>query len=126
MVRIEASIDAIIPVQDKVLVEPIEGAERLSSGLYLPPTVKESESLGVGKVVRVGPGFPIPLAVPWSQEESIYKYAYIPLQAKEGDLAVFYQKQGVEVHVDSRKYLILPHSAILLLVRVNNEVRSKA
>jgi co-chaperonin GroES (HSP10) len=42
---------------------------------------------------------------------------YIPLQAKEGDYAMFLREQGVEVEFEGMKYLIVPQSAVLLLVR---------
>jgi co-chaperonin GroES (HSP10) len=42
---------------------------------------------------------------------------YIPLQAKEGDYAIFLREQAVEVEFEETKYLIVPQSAVLLLVR---------
>jgi len=45
------------------------------------------------------------------------KIRYIPLQAKEGDLAIFMQKGAVEVMFHGEKYFIVPHHSILLLER---------
>jgi co-chaperonin GroES (HSP10) len=42
---------------------------------------------------------------------------YIPLQAKEGDLAIFLRKEAFEIEFEKEKLLIVPHSAILLLIR---------
>jgi chaperonin GroES len=42
---------------------------------------------------------------------------YIPLQAKEGDYAIFLREQGVEVEFEEIKYLIVPQSAVLMIVR---------
>jgi co-chaperonin GroES (HSP10) len=42
---------------------------------------------------------------------------YIPLQAKEGDYALFIKKAGIEVEIDNKTYIIIPHSAILALMR---------
>ncbi|MCK4745951.1 MAG: co-chaperone GroES, partial [Bacteroidales bacterium] len=42
---------------------------------------------------------------------------YIPLQPKEGDLAVYLQKSGYEIEFNKEKYVIIPHSAILMLIR---------
>jgi co-chaperonin GroES (HSP10) len=42
---------------------------------------------------------------------------YIPLQAKEGDLAIFLRKEAVEIEFDAEKYLIIPQTAVLLLIR---------
>ena len=84
------SLDKINVVGDRVLVKPRKASERSDSGLYLPPGVKEKEKIQYGYVVKSGPGYPIPLPVdndePWKSEEE--KVKYVPLQVKEGDLAV--------------------------------------
>jgi chaperonin GroES len=56
------------------------------------------------------------LEEPWKQTntESI---RYIPLQAKEGDYALFLKDAGIEIEFEEKKYLIVPHSAILALIR---------
>jgi co-chaperonin GroES (HSP10) len=52
---------------------------------------------------------------PW--KESKKSTNYIPLQAKEGDLAVFMRKEAIEIEIEKEKLLIVPQSAILLLFR---------
>ncbi|MDP9347576.1 MAG: hypothetical protein M3P24_00260 [Gemmatimonadota bacterium] len=42
---------------------------------------------------------------------------YVPLQADKGDFAVFLHREAVEVEIDGSKYMIVPHAAILLLIR---------
>jgi chaperonin GroES len=42
---------------------------------------------------------------------------YIPLQAKEGDIAIFLLSGATEVIYEGNKYYIVPQSAILLLER---------
>ena len=42
---------------------------------------------------------------------------YIPLQAKKGDHAIFLRKDAVEIKFDNEKFVVVPHSAILVLVR---------
>jgi len=42
---------------------------------------------------------------------------YIPLQACEGDYALFLKDAGIEIEFEEKKYLIVPHSAILVLIR---------
>ena len=108
-------------VGDRVLVDPDERMNKTSSGLYLPPTVKEKEKVTGGHVVKVGPGYPVhdPNAVaeePWSSHNTL-EMRYIPLQATEGDYALFLKDAAVEIEFESRKYLIVPNSAILALVR---------
>jgi co-chaperonin GroES (HSP10) len=45
---------------------------------------------------------------------------YIPLQAEEGDYAVFMRDSAIEVEFENEKYLIVPHSAIMMLLRPGN------
>lgn len=107
-----------ILVGDRVLVKPKDEMKRTKSGLYLPPGVSEKENLHSGYVLKVGPGYPIPAIQeddePWKSGEDV---RYVPLQPKEGDMAVYLQKSGWEIEFNKEKYLILPHSAILLLIR---------
>lgn len=109
----------LIVVGDKVLVKPKKESEKTSSGLFLPPGVKEKERVQSGYVVKAGPGYPIPLALEdeesWKGEED--KVKYIPLQAREGDLAIFLQNAAFEVIYEDEKYFIVPQSSILMLER---------
>ena len=113
------AFDKFLMVGDKVLVKPTNPQVKTKSGLLLPPLVQEGEKLQTGYVIRIGPGYPLPLPTdedePWKKKDE--KNAYLPLQAKEGDLAVYLQSSAYEVSLNDEKYLILPHSAILMLVR---------
>ncbi len=113
----------LIVIGDRVLVELDESKERTTTGLYLPPTVKEKEKVQGGYIVRVGPGYPVsdPNSVvdePWSTKKK-EDLKYIPLQAMEGDYAIFLKDAAVEIEFEGKKYLIVPHSAILALVRTD-------
>ncbi len=109
----------IIVVGDRVLIKPKTQNDRTASGLYLPPGVSEKEKIHSGYVVKVGPGYPIPAIAevdePWKDSSEDVKY--VPIQPKEGDLVVYLQKSGYEIVFNKEKYLIVPNSAILLLVR---------
>lgn len=111
-------LNKFIVVGDRVLIKPKEELKRTKSGLYLPPGITEKENLHSGYVLKVGPGYPIPAIhdddEPWKSNEEV---RYVPLQPKEGDLAVYLQKSGWEIEFNKEKYLILPHTAILLLIR---------
>ncbi len=111
----------IIVVGDRVLIDPDERMDKTTSGLYLPPTVKEKEKVLGGHIAKVGPGYPVhdPGAVveePWSSNKRT-DLRYVPLQAAEGDYAIFLREAAVEIEFEGKKYLIVPHSAILALVR---------
>ena len=111
------SMDKINVVGDRVLVKPRKESERSESGLYLPPGVREKEKIQYGYIVKSGPGYPIPLPVdddePWKSEDE--KVKYVPLQVKEGDLAVFLQGGAYEVMYQGEKYFIVPQSSILMI-----------
>ena len=103
----------------RVLIKPKKQSERTNSGLFLPPGVQEKEKIQSGYVIKVGPGYPLPLP---SDEDDLWKgkeeqIKYIPLQAEEGDLAIFLQKGAIEVVYEDDKYFIVPQASILMLER---------
>ena len=108
----------LIIIGDRVLVRLSKPNERTSSGLYLPPGVQEKEKVQQGFIIKTGPGYAIPLPVEnesWKSEEDQVKY--VPLQAREGDLAIFLLSGATEVMYEGDKYFIVPQSAILMLER---------
>ncbi len=108
----------LIIVGDRVLLDPDERMDRTTSGLYLPPTVKEKEKVLGGYVIKTGPGYAVHDPVSeevWTAGKKDLKY--IPLQATEGDYAIFLRESAIEIEFEGKKYLIVPHSAILALVR---------
>jgi co-chaperonin GroES (HSP10) len=115
-------LDKFLMIGDKVLIKPTNPQGKTKSGLLLPPSVQEGEKLQTGYVIKTGPGFPLPSQTdedePWKKKEE--KVSYLPLQAKEGDLAIYLQNSGFEVLINDEKYLILPHSSLLMLVRDND------
>jgi len=110
----------VLVIGDKVLIKPEEDNSKTPSGLFLPPGVQEKEAAMGGHVVNVGPGWPTvePLTdgEPWSGGTRT-GMRYVPLQAEKGDFAIFLRSNAVEVEIDGSKYLIVPHAAILLLIR---------
>ncbi len=108
----------LIVIGDRILIKPLQGNDRTASGLYLPPGVQEKEKVQQGYVIKHGPGYAVPMPVEnesWKPEEEQVKY--IPLQAKEGDLAIFLISGATEVMYENEKYFIVPQSAILMLER---------
>ena len=109
----------IIIVGDRVLIKPAKESDQTDSGLYLPPSVQEKEKIQRGYVLKVGPGYPWPMPV---DEDDIWKgkddqVKYLPLQAQEGDLAIFLQKGAIEVIYEKEKLYIVPQASILMLER---------
>ncbi len=115
-----ASLDAVHVVGDRVLVRPADDADRTSAGLYLPAGVQSKEKVQGGRVVRCGPGHVVPnpdysASEPWAADASPVRY--LPLQAREGDFALFLRGEAVEIEYGGESFLIVPHGAILALVR---------
>lgn len=108
----------LIVIGDRILIKPSKPEERTASGLYLPPGVQEKDKVQQGYVIKTGPGYAIPMPVddePWKSDED--KVKYVPLQAREGDLAIFLVSGATEVMYEGDKYFIVPQSAILMLER---------
>lgn len=108
----------LIVVGDRLLVRPEEGEERTNAGLYLPQTAVAARQARGGWVVSVGPGTPIvridPEGDPWEENANPQ---YVPMQAQEGDYVLFLHKAAVEITFEKKQYLIVPNSAVLVLMR---------
>ena len=112
------SVDKFIIIGDRVLVKPRDLETHTKSGLVLPASIKEKEEIQSGYIIKTGPGYPIPsqdIDEPWKDGASEPKY--MGMQAREGDLAIFLKSRTHDIEFENEKYLILPHSAILLLIR---------
>jgi chaperonin GroES len=91
------------PLQDRVLVAPIEENERTASGLFLPETSKEKPQMG--KVLAVGNGAIDPVT-----------FKRIPMEVKVGDKILFGKYSGNDIKVDGVEMLILKENEILAVV----------
>ncbi len=110
----------IIVVGDRVLIQPDSGKSKTHHGLYLPQGVEEKEKVQSGFVIKSGPGYPTPDPTsneePWSKK-SQSEIKYLALQAEEGDYVIFLRKSGIEIEFERKKYIIVPHHALLLIIR---------
>ncbi len=110
----------LILVGDRVLILPERGEDRTDTGLLLPQGVKEKEKIQTGTIVKVGPGYPVAAqedleAEPWKPPQTQGKF--LPLQAQEGDYCIFLRNYGIEIDYEGKKYIVAPHSAILVILR---------
>ena len=123
MVQQMESRKQLVVVGDRALIIPDDDKDRNAAGLYLPPSVKEKERVASGYIFKVGPGYPV--ANPHFIDQESWSptpkepVKYIPLQAEEGDYALFLKDQAIEIEYETKKYLIVPQSAILMLIRRN-------
>lgn len=115
----EKDLQKLIVIGDRILIKPKIPQAQTRSGLFLPPGVNENEKVQIGFVLKVGPGYPIPTIndtdEPWKNRSDEPKY--VPLQPREGDQAVYLQSSAIEIEFNKEKYIVVPQSAILLLLR---------
>lgn len=52
---------------------------------------------------------------PWKETEE--KVKYMPLQAQEGDVALYLQRNAIELQYEGEQYVIVPQASILMLER---------
>jgi chaperonin GroES len=96
-------IKNIIPLADRVLIEPLKEKEKTISGIYLPETI-DKEKPEKGKVLAVGEG---------RREEG----KLIPLKVKVNDLVIFSKYGYDEIKVGDKEYLILKEDNILAIIK---------
>ena len=91
------------PLDDRVVVEPVQAEERTAGGIVLPDTAKEKPKQG--KVLSLGDG------------KLLESGKRAPFQVKEGDRVLFTSYAGNEVVVDGEEYLIMSEEDILAVVQ---------
>jgi chaperonin GroES len=92
----------IKPLEDRVLVQPLEAEQTTASGLVIPDTAKEKPQ--EGKVVATGPG---------RIDDSGNR---VPLDVEVGDVVVFSKYGGTELKYSGEEYLLLNARDILAVV----------
>ena len=87
------------PLADRVVVKPLEEAEQMRGGRYIPDTAKEKPQQG--EIVAVGQG------------KVTDDGKRIDMELKVGDKVLYGKYSGTEVTVDGEQYLILRESDVL-------------
>ena len=95
---------SIKPLEDRILVQPLDAEKTTASGLVIPDTAKEKPQ--EGKVLAVGPG---------RFDESGSKR--VPLDINEGDVVIYSKYGGTEVKYNGEEYLILSARDVLAIVQ---------
>jgi co-chaperonin GroES (HSP10) len=110
----------LIVVGDRVLIAIEAGEERSKVGLYLPPSAVDTQAVQGGRIVATGPGLPMPDPADANEEPwrtAARETRFVPMQARVGDYALFFRRAAVEISFDNDRYLVVPQTAILALVR---------
>ncbi|MCL2490438.1 MAG: co-chaperone GroES [Propionibacteriaceae bacterium] len=92
----------IKPLEDRILVQPLEAETTTASGLVIPETAKEKPQ--EGKVLAVGPG------------RVDDKGVRVPMDIKVGDVVIYSKYGGTEVKYSGEDYLLLNARDVLAVV----------
>ena len=90
------------PLEDRIVVEPLEAEQVTASGLVIPDTAKEKPQ--EGKVLAVGPG------------RFDDKGARIPVDVQVGDVVLYSKYGGTEVKYSGQEYLVLSARDVLAVI----------
>ncbi|HET7684321.1 MAG TPA: co-chaperone GroES [Marmoricola sp.] len=93
----------IKPLEDRIVVKPLDAEQTTASGLVIPDTAKEKPQ--EGEVVAVGPGR--------FNEDGDER---IPMDISVGDKVIYSKYGGTEVKYSGEEYLILSGRDVLAIV----------
>ena len=94
---------SIKPLEDRIVVKPLDAEQTTASGLVIPDTAKEKPQ--EGEVLAVGPGR--------FDDEGEKR---IPLDVKVGDTVLYSKYGGTEVKYSGEEYLILSARDVLAVI----------
>ena len=94
---------SIKPLEDRIVVKPLDAEETTASGLVIPDTAKEKPQ--EGEVLAVGPGR--------FDDEGEKR---IPLDVKVGDTVLYSKYGGTEVKYSGEEFLILSARDVLAVI----------
>jgi chaperonin GroES len=93
----------IKPLEDRIVVKPLDAEQTTASGLVIPDTAKEKPQ--EGEVVAVGPGR--------FNEDGDER---IPMDISVGDKVIYSKYGGTEVKYGGDEFLILSARDVLAIV----------
>lgn len=93
---------SIKPLEDRVVVKPLEAEQTTASGLVIPDTAKEKPQ--EGEVVAIGAG------------RFDDKGQRVPMDVKVGDKVVFSKYGGTELKYGNEEFLVLGTRDILAVI----------
>ena len=94
---------ALKPLEDRVVVQPLDAEQTTASGLVIPDTAKEKPQ--EGRVLAIGPGR-------WDEDGE----KRIPLDVQVGDIVLYSKYGGTEVKYNNEEYLVLSAHDLLAIV----------
>jgi chaperonin GroES len=93
---------AVKPLEDRILIKPLERETKTVSGIFLPESASEKPMQG--KVVATGPG------------KLLDGGERATPGVKKGDIVVFGKYSGTEIEIKGETHLIVRESELLGLI----------
>ena len=99
------------PLEDRIVVRPLEAEQTTASGLVIPDTAKEKpqegtvEAVGTGRILENG--------------------TKVPMELKVGDKVLYAKYAGNEFKVDEIEYLIVSEKDVLAIVGSNGKAKKE-
>ncbi len=93
---------SIKPLEDRIVVRPVEAEQVTASGLVIPDTAKERPQ--EAEVIAVGPG---------RVDDHGNR---VPVDVKVGDKVIFSKYGGTELKYNGEEYLVLSARDVLAIV----------
>lgn len=90
------------PLDDRVLIKPLEAEEKTAGGIVLPDTAKEKSQRG--KVVQVGTG------------KLLDSGSRAPVTLKTGDVVLFGKYAGTEIKIEGEQHQIMRENEVLAVL----------
>ena len=94
---------AVKPLEDRILIKPIEAETQTASGIFLPESATEKPMQG--KVIATGPG------------KLLENGERAEPTVKSGDVVVYGKFSGTEIEIKGESHLIVRESELLGLVQ---------
>jgi chaperonin GroES len=93
----------VIPLEDRILVKPLEAEEKSKGGIILPDTAKEKPQ--EGKVIAIGKG-------KLTEDGKL-----LPLEVKVGDRILYSKYAGTEIKINGEEHLIIRQEDVLAIIK---------
>ena len=90
---------SVKPLEDRILVRPVEAESKTENGIFLPESAKEKPMQG--KVVALGPG------------KLLDNGERVKPAVKKGDTVVYGKYSGTEIEIKNESHLIVRESELL-------------
>jgi chaperonin GroES len=90
------------PLEDRILVRPLEAEEKTAGGIVIPDTAKEKSQRG--QVVAVGTG------------KLLDDGSRAPVSLKKGDKVLFGKYAGTEIKIEGTQHQIMREHEILAVL----------